>query len=78
MSKQTIRAAQAGWTEFTSRMPAPDRHSVNEELERRGLPGISERMYRHYRALVRHGYDRYVPINELDMNVKAQRLQRAS
>jgi hypothetical protein len=30
-------------------------------------------MYKHYRTLARHGQERYMPINELDMAIKADR-----
>lgn len=36
-------------------------------MESRGFNPISERSYRHYQKLARYGYERYVPINQLDV-----------
>jgi hypothetical protein len=77
-SAKSNEAARVGWAEFISASPAPSRDAINAALTSRALPRISERMYRHYRALVRHGCERYVTINELDVTVKAERLRRAS
>lgn len=51
---------------------------INAILLAQGHPPVSQRMHDHYGRLVRHGYDRYVPVNELDVTVKALRLGRAS
>ena len=53
------KAAKSGWEEFAATNPPPSRDTINHVLAERGLPPISQRMYKHYRGLVRHGYDRY-------------------
>ncbi|HEX4489797.1 MAG TPA: hypothetical protein VH914_01205 [Acidimicrobiia bacterium] len=69
------QAARSGWEIFIDSDPAPSREEINEALASLGSPGISTRMYRHYEALVRHGYGEYVPINQLDVTVKARLAQ---
>lgn len=78
MANATPLAAEHGWSAFTSSVPPPARSEINEQLVARGLPPVSLRTYDHYKRLVRHGYSRYVPINELDMAVKATRRREAS
>jgi hypothetical protein len=72
------QAAHDGWLLFREADPPPTREAINEALAARDLPPISLRTYDHYGRLIRHGYDRYVPINELDMAVKLGRLRQAS
>ena len=76
MSMHTMRAAEVGWSIFRSTNPPPTHDEINEFLKLDDLPPVSVRMYDHYRRLVRHGFSTYVPINELDMHVKAQRRAR--
>lgn len=76
MTVMTMRSAEVGWQLFAASEPSPSLEAINEALAQRGLPTVSARMYDHYGRLVRHGYDRYVPINELDMAIKSQRRRR--
>lgn len=73
MFNTTAEAARRGWDFFRSADPPPSHDEVNERLRDEGLIGIAGRTYDHYRRLARHGYDGYLPINELDMAVKAKR-----
>lgn len=72
-AKQTD--AIAGWEIFSRPEGPPPLDRLNEELARLGHAPVSKRMYRHYRALARHGRDEYLPINELDMQIKHERLR---
>jgi hypothetical protein len=78
MSVRTMRAAEVGWSLFQPGGPPPTLDEINAELARCDLPPVSPRMYDHYRRLVRHGFTTYVPINELDMFIKAERQRRKS
>jgi len=78
MTVRSMRAAEVGWSIFRASEPRPTLDVVNEQLAVRALPPVSTRMYDHYHRLARHGFDNYMPINELDMTVKARRLGRAS
>lgn len=80
MANASARAARDGWLIYTSSNPPPSRDEINGLLESRRVSPISKRTYDHYGRLARHGYDHYVPINELDMAVKAskRRLREAS
>lgn len=74
MPNERTRASRDGWYIYAEATPRPDRGAVNEALARRGLPPVSPRTYDHYRRLDRHGYEHYIPINELDMAVKLGRV----
>ena len=78
MANATPLAAEHGWSAFTSSVPPPTRSEINEQLTARGLTPVSLRTYDHYKRLVRHGYTRYIPINELDVTVKASKRRQAS
>lgn len=67
--------AVAGWKIFSRSEGPPSLEQLNAELTREGRTPVSRRMYRHYQALVRHGRGEYVPINELDMQIKHERLR---
>ena len=73
MSVLTMRSAEEGWRLFQQADPPPTFETINQQLGDLGLPKVSSRMHDHYRRLKRHGFDRYVPINELDMMIKARR-----
>jgi hypothetical protein len=73
MPNQKYEAARRGWELFSAAASALSRDEINSELTQETLPEISARTYDHYRRLSRHGRKRYVPINELDMDVKAGR-----
>ena len=78
MSSRTMLAAEVGWSVFQAQSDRPSFESINVELRRRDLPAISARMYDHYGRLARHGFESYLPINELDMFVKSERQRRKS
>lgn len=59
--------AEAGWAIYRDSDFAASLAEINAELTRRGFSKISPRTYRHYGKLQRHGYVRYVPINQLDV-----------
>lgn len=67
--------AVAGWEIFSRPGGPPSLDRLNEELASEGHAPVSKRMYRHYRALARHGRTEYLPINELDMQIKHERLR---
>ncbi len=67
--------AVAGWEIFSRLGGPPSLDDLNAELASEGHAPVSTRMYRHYRALARHGRDDYLPINELDMQIKHERLR---
>jgi hypothetical protein len=70
-------AARRGWDLFSSAVPVPTLDQINESLTAAGLGAVSNRMYRHYKVLLHHGYAEYMPINELDVRVKFARLREA-
>jgi hypothetical protein len=76
MSVLTMRSAEEGWRLFQQADPPVDFEAINRQLENLDLPKVSSRMYDHYRRLKRHGFDRYMPINELDMVIKTRRRER--
>jgi hypothetical protein len=59
--------AEAGWEIFKDSDYAASLGEINEELIRRDLAPVSARTYRHYFKLHRYGYERYLPINQLDV-----------
>jgi len=73
MGNRTPAATLHGWSEYRAAVPPPSLDEINEHLQSRGLDCVSPRTYDHYGRLVRHGYDHYIPINELDMRVKLGR-----
>jgi hypothetical protein len=73
-----MRAAEIGWELYRDGDPRPTLEDVNEGLARRQFPPISTRMYDHYGRLVRHAFEQYIPINELDMFIKTERRRRKS
>ncbi len=44
-----------------------DRQELSEQTANAGAGDVSERMFRHYRALFHAGYENYVPINRFDL-----------
>jgi hypothetical protein len=67
------KATAKGFNLYRSSEPAPTLDEINLTLAAEGLMGVSKRTYDHYHRLVRHGFDHYLPINELDMHVKHSR-----
>lgn len=63
----TFKDAQAGWQIFKARNFVASKNEINEALLAQGLFPIADRTFRHYHKLKRYGYDRYVPINQLDI-----------
>jgi hypothetical protein len=70
---RSMEAARRGWALFTADTPHPAREMINDELVAAGLPGISNRMYTHYLRLERYERHEYIPINELDIEVRGHR-----
>jgi hypothetical protein len=68
------RDARMGWELYQDSGYSASLESLNEQLDERGFNAISERTYNHYRKLVRYGYERYIPINHLDVVVQLQEL----
>jgi len=61
------RDAQAGWQIYRASGYQATLGEVNAELTRRGFGEVRQRTYSHYRKLYRYGYQRYVPINIVDV-----------
>jgi hypothetical protein len=61
------RDAQAGWGIYRSSGYSLSLEEINEKLETSGFNPVAPRTYQHYRKLHRYGYQRYVPINQLDV-----------
>lgn len=59
--------AAAGWEIYRDSDFALTLDEINATLQRRGHAPVSLRTYRHYGKLQRYGYERYVPINQLDV-----------
>jgi hypothetical protein len=59
--------AAAGWAIYRDADFALSLDEINDRLVRHGCSPVSQRMYRHYGKLQRYGYERYVPINQLDV-----------
>lgn len=59
--------AAAGWEIYRDSDFALTLDEINATLQRRGYAPISLRTYQHYGKLQRYGYQRYVPINQLDV-----------
>ncbi len=78
MPNTSPQAARRGFEIFSAVTPPPSLDEINLQLSKREMPAVSLRTYDHYRRLARHGYSHYVPINELDVAVKAERLREAS
>lgn len=66
MAASTADAA-AGWAIYRDSDFALSLEEINARLERVDRSPVSVRMYRHYGKLQRYGYERYVPINQLDV-----------
>jgi hypothetical protein len=67
------KATATGWKLYRTSEPPLSLEEINVALAEHGLMGISKRTYDHYHRLVRHGFEEYLPINELDMHVKHKR-----
>jgi hypothetical protein len=59
--------AQTGWEIYKASDYELTLGEINDELQGRRLPPVSQRMYSHYRKLHRYGYEQYIPINQLDV-----------
>lgn len=78
MPNTTRAAARRGFEFFMADPTPPSHEELNRRLDDDRLQGVSPRTYDHYRRLVRHGFRRYMPINELDMWVKSRHHPLAS
>src|SRR2546426_2237780 len=61
------RDAQAGWGLYRLSGYLIDLDEINAKLTAAGFNPVAPRTYTHYRKLHRYGYQRYVPINQLDV-----------
>jgi hypothetical protein len=68
MPNATRDAARKGYELFISNASTPSRDRLNQLLANEGQPPISERTYKHYKALRTRGVRRYVPINRFDVD----------
>lgn len=75
MSNARPEVAVHGWEIYRSSVPRPSLAEINERLAAEGSGAVSNRMYDHYRKLERNGCRSYMPINELDVLVKSDRLR---
>lgn len=75
MPNASTAAARRGWEIFRSRAHRVSLDEINDQLaaEQLAPPGISERSYRHYRAMDARGIVEYMTINEFDQWSKAHR-----
>jgi len=64
----TLVDAKQGWLIFRDSNYSINRDHLNERLVAAGYKAISKRMFRHYNKLHRFGYDKYLPINRLDIS----------
>lgn len=78
MTRRSEIGAKTGWELFANADGSVTQEQLTEELERRGLPAVSDRMYDHYGRLRRFGIDSYMPINEFDIARKKGWLSEAS
>ncbi len=67
MANAKPRDVQAGWSIYRASRFTASLDEVNRRLVDRGFNSIRNRTYTHYRKLARYGYERYVPINQLDV-----------
>jgi hypothetical protein len=63
----TARDAQAGWNIYRASGYSLELAEINQKLAASGFNPVAPRSYSHYRKLHRYGYQRYVPINQLDV-----------
>lgn len=61
------RDVQAGWGVYRASAYAASLEEINAKLARAAFNSVSPRTYTHYRKLHRYGYERYIPINVLDV-----------
>ena len=59
--------AKAGWQIWRQSGFTLARDELNARLEALGHMPVSVRTFAHYEKLRRYGYERYVPINQLDV-----------
>ena len=62
------RPAAIGWGLFRESGFTLTRNEVNAQLTDMGLKAIQKRTYDHYGRLVRHGFQRYITINQFDVH----------
>jgi hypothetical protein len=70
MTNASRASARAGWDEYRSETPAPSLDTINRRLAFKGFDAVSRRTYIHYEKLAKHGYDEYMPVNDLDTLLK--------
>jgi hypothetical protein len=73
MKNAPTEALKRGWELYRTTTPRPNRDELNAALTAERMSGVSERAIRHFRTLDRHGMKDYLPINEMDMQIKHRR-----
>jgi hypothetical protein len=61
---------------YRASTPPPSLEELNSMLESQGEGTIRLRTYRHYRRMAFNGFDKYLPINEVDVKLKLRRARR--
>jgi hypothetical protein len=64
------QVARRGWQIYQATTPPPSLAAINDVLEGSVHASISPRTYKHYRRMKLHGFEEYLPINELDVRLK--------
>ena len=77
MGNARTETAKRGWEIYRTSVPRPSLIVINATLNAEGVEAVSDRTWRHYRRLDDHGAKEYMPINELDVRLKADRLLKA-
>jgi hypothetical protein len=72
MANITPGEARIGWGVFLAANGSISKEDLQNEVDQLGVGIISDRMYRHYRALYAAGYDHYIPINRFDILQSAE------
>lgn len=78
MANATYRDCRAGFDVFRRYGGSIARDNLNLELVEAGYGVVSDRAFRHYRKLLRSGFDRYISINRFDISRAAIPFEDAS
>ena len=73
MPNASTDVLRRGWELYRTADPRPTLEQINAALTADGLGVVSTRAHKHYRNLDRYGQEDYLPINELDMQIKRRR-----
>ena len=77
MPNATSADVRAGWDVFRGN-PSITLDELNRELAATGRGEVHDRTLRHYRALLRAGYERYVSVNRFDVAKASKPYEGAS